>query len=642
MCGFTGFYECVKKRTRSEVYVIAKSMTQTLAHRGPDSADIWQDPDVPLVLGHRRLAILDLSAEGNQPMQSPSGRYMIAFNGEIYNHLELREQLQKNGHAFNGRSDTETLLYAIEHWGLNLTLQKVRGMFALALWDRKTPALHLIRDRFGKKPLYVGWAKNALVFGSELKALRAHPDFDAQIDKRTLALYTRYACVPAPHCIYENVWQLPPGHRLTLELETLAPALDLQTLMHPYWSAKDVAQDAKTHPVKGDQGSILQEFERLLSASIKDRMISDVPLGAFLSGGIDSSLIVALMQKISGTPVHTFTIGYEDDAYNEAPHAAKIAAHLGTQHHEHICTADDALNVIPNLPAIFDEPFADQSAIPTFLVSQFARKSLSVALSGDGGDELMGGYSRHVSGAKIWNIMRPMPPILRRALAQGITKFSPAQWQSLHKNNPHFGVHMHKAASILSLETRQDIYTRLTSVWDDLPTLEYTEAKLGTAQLPLLAGIPMAEQIMLWDTLAYLPNDILTKVDRASMANGLEARAPLLDNRLYDYVWRLPMEYKIRGGKGKWLLREILSAHIPQSLFDRPKQGFNIPIDAWLKGPLQDWAENLLEEKKLKEQGLFNPAIIRKQWNAHLAGDANNAQALWSILMFQAWQEKWL
>lgn len=642
MCGFTGFYECTKKRARSEIHVIAKAMTQTLAHRGPDSADIWQDPDVPLVLGHRRLAILDLSAEGNQPMESSSGRYTIAFNGEIYNHLELREQLQKNGHVFKGRSDTETLLSAIEHWGLNLTLQKIRGMFALALWDRQSRTLNLIRDRFGKKPLYVGWAKNTLVFGSELKALRKHPDFEPRIDKHTLALYMRYACVPAPHSIYENVWQLPPGHRLTLETLDLRPGLDLQMLMHPFWSAKETAQDAKNHPIKDSPESIVQNFGQLLTASIKDRMISDVPLGAFLSGGIDSSLIVALMQKISGTPVHTFTIGYEDPAYNEAPHAAKIAAHLGTQHHEHICTAQDALNVIPNLPEIYDEPFADQSAIPTFLVSQFARKSVSVALSGDGGDELMGGYSRHISGAKIWSLMRPMPPVLRKALAQGITKFSPAQWQTLHKNNPLFGVHMHKAASILSLQTQQDIYTRLTSVWDDLPTLSHSDEKLDAAQLPLLGGIPMAEQIMLWDTLTYLPNDILTKIDRASMANGLEARAPLLDNRLFEYAWRLPLEYKIRKGTGKWLLRELLAAHIPQSLFDRPKQGFNIPIDTWLKGPLKDWAENLLDEKKLKEQELFNPAIIRAQWTAHLDGSANHAQALWSILMFQAWQEKWL
>ncbi len=643
MCGFTGFYSLKNSRTRAEMHVVGKRMTQSLVHRGPDSGDIWQDPDCPLLLGHRRLAILDLSPEGHQPMTSPSGRYVIVFNGEIYNHLEIRDALVDSDVIFRGRSDTETLLAAIDHWGLNLTLQKLRGMFAFALWDRKERTLDFVRDRFGKKPLYIGWAGKNLVFGSELKALRQHPDFNASIDKQAMALYLRYSCVPAPHSIYEQIWQIPPGHRLRFVANQMDANINLRVLMHPYWSAKDVVKDAKTHAVEGNEDAIVDGFEELLSRSIKDRMISDVPLGAFLSGGIDSSCVVALMQKISDTPVHSFTIGFEDAAYNEAEYAAKIAAHLGTKHHEHICTSQDARDIIPALPDMYDEPFADQSAIPTYLVSKFAREHVSVALSGDGGDEMLGGYSRHMSGPKIYGLMRPLPSFVRGFLAKSITRVSVDQWQALRKNKPLFGRHMHKAASILSLDAREDIYTRLTSAWEgELPTRQFADSRFGGDALPLLSGLSFAEQIMLWDTLSYLPNDILTKVDRASMAVSLEARAPLLDTRICDYVWRLPMEYKIRHGKGKWLLREVLKRHLPAALFERPKQGFNIPTGEWIKGPLKDWAEDLLDPQAMKTQGLLDATQIRRVWDEHLKGQGNHSEALWGVLMFQAWHQRWM
>lgn len=642
MCGITGFYATNNERSRTELHVIGKAMTDALIHRGPDSGDLWQDPDCSLVLGHRRLAILDLSKHGAQPMSSASGRYVIVFNGEIYNHLSLRKDLEAKGAVFHGHSDTETLLAAVEIWGLNRTLQKINGMFAFALWDRKNRVIDFARDRFGKKPLYLGWAGKHLVFASEVKAFHMHPEFDAQIDKKSTALYMRYSCVPAPFSIFKNVWQLAPGCRMTFDMNSVEAGADLRSLMQPYWSARDILRDAKNHPNSKSEGEIVEEFEELLTQSVKDRMISDVALGAFLSGGIDSSCIVALMQKISPRPVHTYTIGFDDAAYDEAGYAAKIALHLGTHHHEHTCTPQDALDVIPKLPHMYDEPFADQSAIPTFLVSEFARRDVTVALSGDGGDEMLGGYSRHVSGPKIWSLMRPLPQFMRSILTKGITSFSPEQWQNLRKNKPLFGKHMHKAAAMLSLETREDIYTRLTSTWDELPTLSHNDAKLDDDVLPSVAGLGFAEDIMLWDTMTYLPNDILTKVDRASMAVSLEARAPLLDPRIYNFVWRLPMKYKIRDGKGKWLLRQVLGKHVPRELFERPKQGFNVPVGEWMRSSLREWAEDLLDAQHIKEQGLLDADHVRRIWQEHLNGHGNHAEGLWGVLMFQAWHKHWM
>ncbi len=643
MCGITGFYGVNNRRARSEMHILAQGMAQAIAHRGPDAGGVWQDPVLPLVMAHRRLSILDLSADGAQPMHSHNERFAIVYNGEIYNFLKLRADLEALGVIFKGRSDTEVLLEAVSHWGLNQTLQKIDGMFAFALWDRQERALHFARDRMGKKPLYIGWAGDALVFGSELKALRAHPDFKAVVNREALALYMRNLCVPAPHCIYEGVWNIPAGHRLSLELDALEPARNLQKDMQPFWSAVEKMQNARLHITRKSEALVLREFEDLLGLAVQERMMSDVPLGAFLSGGIDSSAVVALMQKNSERPVKTYTIGFEEAAFNEATYAREVAAHLGTDHHEHFCTAQDALDIIPTLPDMYDEPFADQSAIPTYLVCKFARESVTVALSGDGGDEMLGGYTRHITGPKIWNIMRRIPAPLRQAAAKSMTRLSIEQWQALAKSKPLFGNHMHKAASILSLNSQEEIYSRLTAQWEDLPNLKYRSASLASiGALPELKDLSFAEKIMVWDTLTYLPHDILAKVDRASMATSLEVRAPLLDSRIYEYVWSLPENLKIRNGQGKYLLRQMLHNHVPAKLFERPKQGFNIPLGEWMRGALRGWCEDLLNAQTLADQGFFDAAQIRKIWDEHLAGRGNHANALWSVLMFQAWHKRWM
>ena len=634
MCGITGFYALSAERSRSELHVLGGTMAEAIAYRGPDSADMWQDPDLPLVLAHRRLAIIDLSEDGAQPMTSASERYVLIYNGEIYNYRDIKKELEEKSVTFRGRSDTEVMLAAIEQWGLNRALQKLNGMFAIALWDRKDGALHFIRDRLGKKPLYIGWAGKNLVFGSELKALRAHPDFEAQINKEAMAGFLSLGYVEAPYCIYQNVWQLPPGHRLTLNLAELKESENLAAQMKPYWNAASVLEDAKNSPVKKSENDIIHEFEDLLSQCVSERLVSDVPLGAFLSGGIDSSSVVALMQSLNAQPIKTYSIGFEDAGYNEAPHAAKIAAHLGTDHHEHICTGQDALDVIPKLPEMYDEPFADISAIPTYLVSQFARRDVTVALSGDGGDEMLGGYLRHVQGPKIWNSAQRLPRIVRAGLSGFIEAMPTGRLDALNRKQGQLGTKLHKAASILSLDSQEEIYKQLISKWPEVGYEKY----LGLPR----AELSMAEKMMFWDAVGYLPHDILTKVDRASMAVSLEARAPLLDQKIYDYVWRLPESVKIKNGQGKWLLRQVLKRHVPEKLFERPKQGFTMPVGEWLRGPLKDWAENLLDEKSLDFHGLLDTQTVRKSWQRHLDGQGNHGDALWSILMFQAWQQRWM
>ncbi|MCB1579758.1 MAG: asparagine synthase (glutamine-hydrolyzing) [Rhodospirillales bacterium] len=634
MCGITGFYTFKADRPRTELHVIGKNMADALSHRGPDAGGLWQDPDLPLVLGHRRLSIIDLSEDGAQPMISASERYVTVFNGEIYNFRTLKKDLEKHGHTFKGRSDTEVILAAIEAWGLSLALQKLSGMFAFALWDRKDRTLSFARDRLGKKPLYIGWAGANLIFGSQLEALRTHPDFIPALNPEALQAFLTLGYVEAPLSIYEQIWQLPPGHRLTLDLTALRPGENLPAQMKPYWQASSALEQAKTRPNPLNENALIDEFESLLSQCVSDRMISDVPLGAFLSGGIDSSSIVALMQKHASQPVKTYAIGFEDAGYNEAPFAAKIAAHLGTDHHEHFCTQKDALDLIPRLPEIYDEPFADISAIPTLLVSRFARESVSVALSGDGGDEMLGGYSRHVQGPQIWKNMHKMPRILRIGLSNIITRMPVNSLDQLNRKHPQLGVKLHKVADILSLSSQEDIYRRLIG-----------KGAQGYYQKELsLPGVELsfAEKMMFWDTTGYLPHDILTKVDRASMAYGLEARAPLLDTRIFDYVWSLPENIKIRGGQGKWLLRQVLKRHVPEKLFQRPKQGFNMPVGDWLRGDLRDWAESLLDEKHLREEGLLDVQKTRKLWQSHLGAQGAHGEALWCILMFQAWHKRWM
>lgn len=647
MCGFTGFFASDNTASRAELHVVCQSMAETIAHRGPDGSGVWQDPDIFMLLGHRRLSIIDLSDEGAQPMVSASDRYVIAYNGEVYNFPEMQKKLEALGATFRGRSDTEVILAAIDQWGLGLTIQKLNGMFAFALWDRKDRILHLVRDRIGKKPLYVGWSGKALVFGSELKALRAHPDFKAEINRDVLALYMQKAYVPSPHCIYKNVWSLPAGHILSLDLENLSADQNLSENMASYWHHLDVLKAAQYHAPHPEEDSAVEKFDMLLTQCVQDRLISDVPLGAFLSGGLDSSVVVALMQKISNQPIKSYSIGFEEAGFNEAPFAKKIAQHLGTDHHEMYLNGQDALDIIPDLPSMFDEPFGDISAIPTYLVSKFARGDVTVALSGDGGDEILGGYNRHFMGPKIWKRSKTIPKSLRNILARGIRAIPTKSWDKLKRSQPQFGTRMHKLASIITLNSEEEIYARLTSQWSSPPVLDAQSLETFLTHPDYQPeGLSFAEKMMFWDSLTYLPCDILTKVDRASMAVGLECRAPLLDKRIYDFAWSLPEHYKIRktanGVQGKWLLRRLLNRYVPQDLFERPKQGFAMPVGDWLRGPLKDWAEDLLDEYSIAHDGLLDTDIIREAWQAHLKGSGNHADALWSVLMFQAWKRKWM
>lgn len=644
MCGITGLYSLDSTTSISDLANIAQGMERAISHRGPDASGLWQDPNVPLVLAHRRLSILDLSAEGAQPMASASGRYEIVFNGEIYNFQDLRKDLEAEGTIFRGRSDTEIMLAAFESWGINRALQQITGMFAFALWDKEKRQLHLVRDRLGKKPLYLGWAGKHFVFGSELKSLRAHPHFRPVVNRNTLALYMRFGAVPAPHSIYEGVWQLPPGHRMTLVFDLLSPGDDLSREWLPYWNITRVVEEARNSPIGGSDADVTKQFESLLKTSVAQRMVSDVPLGAFLSGGIDSSTIVAMMQAQSTRKIKTFSIGFAESGYNEADDARAVAMHLGTDHNEMIVTPAEALDVIPQLPDMYDEPFADSSQIPTYLVSKFARSQVTVALSGDGGDEMLGGYVRHQAIPALWKRVGWWPQPLRDLTSRGIKGLSIEQWSKLVRRYPQFGERLYKIADILPLNALEDIYIHVMSQWNNPTTL------VRDSREPLIAlhnattlprGLSFAERMMFGDALSYLPNDILTKVDRASMAVGLEARAPLLDHRVFEFCWRLPLETRIRNGQGKWLLRQVLGQYAPDELFNRPKQGFAIPIGDWLRGPLQDWAHELLRPARLEQEGYLNPTPITAAWQEHLSGRGNHTGRLWAVLMFQSWLDRW-
>jgi asparagine synthase (glutamine-hydrolysing) len=658
MCGLTGFWESRGCRS-DEASVTVRRMADTLTHRGPDDAGVWVDKDSGVALGHRRLAILDLSPAGHQPMVSASGRYVIAFNGEIYNHLELRKELAKLGAggtapAWRGHSDTETLLAAFEAWGMEKTLTRCVGMFALALWDRETRTLTLARDRMGEKPLYYGWVRGALVFGSELKALRAYPGFDNAIERRALALFMRYNYVPAPWSIFENIWKLPPGCYVQFAAAALTPGSSPMGRgeVKPYWSVRDVAEAGLLHPLADNEAAAAEKLEALLKQSIASQMVADVPLGAFLSGGIDSSTVVALMQAQSSRPVQTFTIGFYEDEYNEAEHAKAVARHLGTDHTELYVTPEEAMAVIPKLPALYDEPFADSSQIPTFLVAQLARRQVTVSLSGDGGDELFGGYNRYFWARRLWRRLAGVPLPIRKLAAQGVRAISPQAWNRV------FGVlapvlsepsrfrlpgdKVHKAAAIFAATRPEEIYLRLVSHWEDPAALVLgTEEPVTPMTDPAawLDGADFEARMMYLDSITYLPDDILVKVDRAAMGVSLETRVPLLDHRVVEFAWRLPLTMKIRGGQGKWLLRQVLYRYVPKALIERPKMGFGVPIEHWLRGPLKDWVEDLLAEDRLKREGFFDPAPIRTRWAEHLSGRRNWAYSLWDVLMFQAWLE---
>jgi len=635
-------------------------MAEAITRRGPDDAGVWSDPDAGLALAHRRLAVLDLSPAGHQPMRSASGRYVLVFNGEIYNHLTLRQELERTGllsGPWCGHSDTETLLAAIEAWGLEDALQRCVGMFAMALWDRREHSLQLARDRFGEKPLYWGLSgtgdERALLFGSELAALRAWPGFSNPIHRPALAQLLRFGAIAAPTAIHSGIQQLLPGHLVTIQ----APLKPDLPQPQAWWCFRSQVAECLSHPT-ADPAAGLEALEAALSAAVQQQSMADVPLGSFLSGGIDSSLITALLQAQSSRPVRTFTIGFEEAGYNEARYARAVAAYLGTDHSETILTATDAQALIPLLPRLYSEPFADASQLPTHLVCREARRSgLTVALSGDGGDELFGGYNRYFWGPRIWNRLAWLPWPLRRSLGLAIRSLPPAGWDALGRPLPihQLGHKAHKLADRLRyVRSADDLYRSLVSEWRDPAALLQPDADGSPIQepsspldWPLPAGLSgdAVARMMATDTLNYLPNDILTKVDRAAMAASLETRAPFLDHRVAEVAWRLPMAMKIHPGKGggtsKWALRQILYKHVPPALIERPKAGFGIPIGHWMRGPLRSWAEDLLEPGQLRRQGYLRPEPIQTLWLQHLSGRFDHTGKLWSILMWQAWLAEW-
>ena len=648
MCGLAGFIDTSGERDNQLLVAIVSQMAGTLRHRGPDDEATWTDAQVGIALGFRRLAVLDLTESGRQPMHSHCRRFVIVFNGEIYNHGDLRQQLELEGHPFRGRSDTEVILAAVSQWGVQRALQNFNGMFAFALWDRQQRQLHLVRDRLGEKPLYYGWMGTSFLFGSELKSLNAYPGFRGTINRSALALYFRHNCVPAPHSIYEGIFKLQPATALTLDCSKSSPTLSSS----PYWTLREAAVGGLQKPFGGSETDAVTELERRLTQSVRTRMIADVPLGAFLSGGVDSSAIVALMQSQSSRPIQTFCLGSSFDDYNEAQHARAVARYLGTAHTEVSVMAEDALAVIPQLARIYDEPFADSSQIPTLLISRLARQHVTVSLSGDGGDELFGGYNRYVWGADLWRKVAPIPFWLRSLGSLTVGAVSPRCWQRVwnflepslprHLKQRHAGDKLQKLADALSASSPEHFYLKLVSHWDNPAELVLGASEPSTAVTDprfCLDSARMAERMMFLDTTTYLPDDILVKLDRASMAVSLEARTPLLDHTLLEFAWSLPPHLKIRNKQGKWILRQVLYKYVPQSLLDRPKTGFAVPLDAWLRGPLRDWAETLLDESRLRNEGFIDPSPIRKKWNEHLTGQRNWQYPIWDVLMFQAWLE---
>ena len=626
--------------------LLAAAMANRIRHRGPDGEGVWFDDDAGIAMAHRRLAIVDLSAAGNQPMLSASGRWVLAFNGEIYNHLELRRNLESQGvaPAWRGRSDTETLVAAVESWGVVETLRRSVGMFALALWDRSERALTLARDRMGEKPLYYGWQGDTFLFGSELKALRAHPNFEGTVDRGALALFLRHNYVPDPHSIYLGIQKLLPGTwmKLSLGQRDVVPVA--------YWSLAEVAERGTKQRFAGSDADAVDVLEQKLGAAVRGQMMADVPLGGLLSGGVDSSLVVSLMQAISRDPVRTFTIGFGEKEYDEGGYARAVAAHLGTEHTELILSASDAMSLIPRLPDMYDEPFADSSQLPTHLVMHLARRHVTVALSGDAGDEFFGGYNRYQLAPKVWKQVGWMPATARRALGRALTML-PASTvnRALGRVTGSVGVALpgdkaHKLGQRLrKIASVDDLYCALVTEWPDAEGM-VVGGQIPANLLDQRAEWPRlddsVERMMVLDGLTYLPGDILVKVDRASMAASLETRAPFLDRDLIEFAWTLPLSMKLRGGRGKWLLRQLLDRHVPRALIERPKMGFGVPLDDWLRGPLRGWADELLAEDRLRHEGYFQPEAITRTWRAHVLGEGSFGYRLWSVLMFQAWLER--
>lgn len=644
MCGLTGFWDFKASSSAEELLKFVSSMAFSIQFRGPDSAGEWCDPKVGLAFGHRRLAIVDLSPAGHQPMISHSGRSVLIYNGEIFNTNDLRDRLSLEGCTFRSHSDTEVLLEACEHWGVEKTCQQLIGMFTFAFWRCDSQQLFLARDRLGIKPLYWGFHQNIFFFGSQLKTFFRHPHFKPQLNKNALTEYLRFNHVVAPSSIFEGIEQLSAGTVLCLDQHK-------NVHQNRFWDLDHVVRSGIECPFVGSDQEAIEALDRLLRDAVKRRMMADVPLGAFLSGGIDSSLVVALMQSQSTSPIKTFSIGFSESSYNEAPYAEAVAKHLKTDHHSLYIDAAQAQAFIPEIPFYFDEPFADSSQIPTFLVSQLARQQVTVSLSGDGGDELFAGYTRYLQGYSIWKKIAWMPQTLRTMLAYSLCAISVDTWNRLAHVLPHalsmplLGDKLHKLATMLRSPREKDFYSTLISHWDQPKRLivgrhfldrHAQESDRRSRTVPFRHP---TEQMQFWDTLHYLPDDILTKVDRASMAVSLEARVPLLDHRVVEFAWGLPYHLKVREGQSKWILRQVLNRYVPAHLMDRPKMGFGVPIDQWLRGPLREWAEDLLSNTRLTQEGILNPNPIRARWKEHLSGRRNWQYSLWGVLMFQAWYE---
>lgn len=641
MCGIAGvLISAAQSREQFERDAVA--MADSIAHRGPDDHGVWSDPEAGIALTHRRLSIVDLSPAGHQPMASADGRFIIIYNGEVYNHNELRPALEARGIRFRGHSDTEVMLEAFAAFGIEATIKRLIGMFTIAVWDRRERTLTLVRDRLGIKPLY--WAKfgGTFLFGSELKALRAYPGWTPRIDRSAVAAFMRHNYIPAPQTIYQGVQKLEPGMILTLPRGG-APHIEA------FWGARSVAKAGLANPLRGSDLELTNQLEDLLRDAVGRRMVADVPVGAFLSGGIDSSTVVAMMKAANTGPVRTYTIGFELFGFDEAKHSAAVARHLGTEHTEMTVTAKDALDVVPKLPDFYDEPFADSSQIPTYLVSAMTRQHVTVALSGDGGDELFAGYNRYQLTTRLWRSLALLPRPLRSAIASMITALPADRWTKLLSIIPasvrqrQIGDKLHKFAAVLPCNGETALYRRLVTHWEPSDiVLDAQEAKGVLWDEQIDQEFPdLLERMQFFDQVTYLPDDILTKVDRASMAVALEARVPLLDHRVVEFAWRLPRTAKIRGGMSKWLLRQVLYRHVPKELVERPKMGFSVPLGDWLRGPLRPWAENLLAEPRLRQAGFFDTARVRQTWDDHLSSRRNHEYMLWNVLMFEGWRDRW-
>ena len=639
MCGIAGFIDLRLQNHEADLRHHAALMNDTLLHRGPDDQGIWVDSSVGITLAQRRLSIVDLSPAGHQPMVSSCGRWIMTYNGETYSNQELRPLLEARGVKFRGHSDTEVMLEACAAFGVKQATKQFIGMFAFALWDREEQVLYVVRDRLGIKPLYWAQTDETFLFASELKALYAYPDFNRQVNSEAVSSYLRYGYVPAPMTIYKGAQKLAPG--TILKYRPGESSVELES----FWSLEQTVAESRANPSRLNEEEAIAELDALLTDAVGRRMMADVPLGALLSGGIDSSVVVALMQKQSTRPIQTFTIGFSEQGYDEAPYAKAVAKHLGTDHTELYVTAAQAQSVIPKLPQMFDEPFADSSQIPTFLVSELARKSVTVALSGDGGDEIFAGYNRYLLANRLWKYVKYLP--CSGLVAKGITNISVAKWDKISHSLPpflkldRFGDRMHKLANLLDKKSMEEFYQHFISQWHNPNQLmpNILEPHLPQFNLKSANLKNSIEQMQFIDTLTYLPDDILAKVDRASMAVSLESRVPLLDHRVIAWAWQQPMHYKIKQNKTKWLLRQVLAKYVPPNLTERPKMGFGIPLDSWLRGSLKDWAGDLLHSDSLKDY--FEPALIRKAWDQHQTGHYNFQSSLWVILMFQAWREKW-